>query len=319
MDHNEFKEWMTLYYYEELSGPEKEIFENHLGECALCSTEYNQFKAVMKEINNVEQNIVNQDLLFASRQKLSHALRNNKSEKESRGMLSVILDFFKYPRLAFSLGAALIMGFIIGYFVFSSSDITELNGSNNYVNVNDDFLEGDRLPKISNLNFIDADAGDGEIEIEFEAARPVRLKGSVNDPVIQSVLAYSMLNNQNPGSRLNSVNAIHAPGQMKLDVDTRNALLTVLLTDPNPGVRLEALKVLRRLPYDQSVKQAFLTVLTSDTTSGMRIEAINALSDFNEKGLSFSQEELDLFKKQFSNDENNYIKFVSRTILQEYN
>ncbi len=34
------------------------------------------------------------------------------------------------------------------------------------------------------------------------------LRGKVNDPQIQSVLTYAMLNEQNPGSRLNSINAM---------------------------------------------------------------------------------------------------------------
>ena len=106
---------------------------------------------------------------------------------------------------------------------------------------------------------------------------------------------------------------------LSVDNETKNALLTVMLTDKNPGVRLEALKVLKRLPYDEIIKQGFLTVLTSDTTSGLRIEAVNAISELIEKGLSFSQDELSLLKERLINDDNDYIKFRSATILKEYN
>ena len=61
---------------------------------------------------------------------------------------------------------------------------------------------------ISNIQFIDSDPSDGEVEFTFQASKPVRLKGNVNDPKIQSVLTYAMLNEQNPGSRLNSINAM---------------------------------------------------------------------------------------------------------------
>ncbi len=189
----------------------------------------------------------------------------------------------------------------------------------NIIPANERFTFDNQVLKINNIHFIDADASDGEIEFEFEAVKPVRLKGSVNDPQIQAVLAYSMLNNQNPGSRLNSINVMDSKPMLKIDSDVKNTLLTVMLTDENPGVRLEALKVVKRLPYDESIKQAFLTVLATDTTSGLRIEAINALSDLTVKGFLLTQDELKLFKEKFSNDENNYVKFKTKTILQEYN
>lgn len=321
MEHSDFKEKISLYFYEELSEQERVLFEKHKIECEECAKVYKEELSFFSELQKEKSPVVNDRILSSARYQLSRALREEqKAEKESA--VDRLFSFLFTPyRFAFSSAVVLTIGLLIGYALFSSESIAPIikNGNENFINASDGFVINDQVLRISNIHFIDADASDGEIEFEFEAVKPVRMKGSVNDPQIQAVLAYSMLNNQNPGSRLNSINAIDSKPQVRIDSDTKNALLTVMLTDENPGVRLEALKVLKRLPYDEITKQAFLTVLKSDTTSGLRIEAINAISDLTEKGLIFSQDELTLFKEKFNNDDNNYIKFRSRTILQEYN
>ncbi|HDZ58607.1 MAG TPA: HEAT repeat domain-containing protein [Ignavibacteriales bacterium] len=128
-----------------------------------------------------------------------------------------------------------------------------------------------------------------------------------------------MLNAQNPGSRLNSINAMNSEKTFKFDSDVKSALITVVMTDKNPGVRREALKVLKKLPFDDRIKLAFLYVLTNDSVSGLRIEAINALADAANNGNKLNDSEVDLFKNKLRMDDNNYIRYKSKTILQEYN
>jgi len=321
MEHSEFKEKILLYFYEELSQQERIEFEKHKVDCEECTKVYNDEFSFFRELEKDKSPVVNDRILSSARYHLSRALREEqKAEKESA--VDRLFSFLYTPfRFAVSSAVILTIGLLIGYALFSSELTKPIvkDGSGNFINASDGFVFNQQLLRISNIHFIDADASDGEIEFEFEAVKPVRMKGSVNDPQIQAVLAYSMLNNQNPGSRLSSINAIETKTQLRIDSDTKNSLLTVMLTDENPGVRLEALRVLKKLPYDETIKQSFLTVLTSDSTSGLRIEAINAISDLIEQGLTFSQDELTLFKEKFNNDDNNYIKFKSRTILQEYN
>ena len=169
------------------------------------------------------------------------------------------------------------------------------------------------------MRFIDSDPSDGEVEFTFEASKPVRLKGKVNDPKIQSVLTYAMLYEQNPGSRLNSINAMDTELPSQYDEDVKDALITVVMTDNNPGVRREALKLMKKFPYDETFKQTLLYVVANDTSSGLRIEALNLLIEAGKQGHKLNQDDLNLFKKQLQQDENNYIKLKARTILQEYN
>ena len=106
---------------------------------------------------------------------------------------------------------------------------------------------------------------------------------------------------------------------IKIDNDVRDALITVILTDNNPGVRYEAMKLARKLPFDNEIKQAYLTILKTDSSSSLKIEAINALVEAGDNGLLLDKQELDIFKQKLQTDENSYIRYRSKTILQEYN
>ena len=169
------------------------------------------------------------------------------------------------------------------------------------------------------MRFIDSDLSDGEIEFTFDAVKPMTLKGKIDDPKIQSILTYSMLNEQNPGARFNSINAMNQEHTFNLDNDVKNALITVLLTDKNAGVKREALKLMKKFPYDEDIKQAFIFVLMNDTSSGLRIEAINALVENVKAGQTLNKNDIDLFKQKLQTDDNSYIRYRTRTILQEYN
>ena len=60
-------------------------------------------------------------------------------------------------------------------------------------------------------------------------------------------------------------------------------LITVVMTDENPGVRREALKLISQISLDESVKQTLLYVISNDTSSGLRIEALNSLIEAGSK------------------------------------
>ena len=128
-----------------------------------------------------------------------------------------------------------------------------------------------------------------------------------------------MLNEQNPGTRLNSINAMDTEIPTQYDQDVKEALITVVMSDKNPGVRREAIKLMSKIPYDGNIKQALLYVITNDTISGLRIEALNSIITAGSKGYKLNSEEINLFRQKIQEDENPYIKLRSRTILQEYN
>jgi hypothetical protein len=144
------------------------------------------------------------------------------------------------------------------------------------------------------------------------------MKGSVNDTELQKILTYAVLNEQNPGTRLNSINVINANHNQKPDDEIKSTLIAVAKFDNNPGVRIEALKSLNKLPVDEDIKNTLIYVLLNDTSTGIRIEAINGLVDAFKTGLSLNQKDLKSLRDKIQIDKNNYIRYQAKNIIKEY-
>jgi len=318
MKHNEYKQLLQLSLYGELKSEEQLILKEHLQSCEECRTELEDQKNLLELISGKKKLNVDEKVLSAARYQLRGALRSEHSNKKFiEPLVFSITQFFTTPLKFAVVGATMLLfGILIGSLLFSESsgeELTMQNGNENrFASLNENI-------NISNLRFIDSDATDGEVEFTFQASRPVRLKGKVNDPQIQSVLTYAMLNEQNPGSRLNSINAMDTKQIVEDDPEVKNALVTVVMTDKNPGVRREAMKLMSKFPYDDNIKQALLYVITNDTVSGLRIEALNSIIEAGDKGYKLDNSELNLFRSTIQKDENPYIKLRSKIILQEYN
>jgi hypothetical protein len=317
MNHNKFKKWIRLSLYGELNNEEQSDLELHLKECEECKSELEQQRNLLSIISNNKRSEVDKDLLLEARAQLRGAIRN---ERQHRSYFDTVLqsltNFITVPFRVLASGTALlVIGFVAGYLFVGTSKVDPNQLTENTGN-EISFIQDDVT--INSISFIDSDLSDGEVEFTFEAVKPVYLKGRIDDPKIQSILAFSMLNEQNPGARLNSINAMDSERPIKFDKDVKDALITVLMTDENPGVRREAIKLIKKLPYDEDIKQAYIYVLTTDTSSGLRIEAINALVSAGKTGFVLNKSDLDLFKQKLQTDENSYIRYRTKTILQEY-
>ncbi|MBK9098581.1 MAG: zf-HC2 domain-containing protein [bacterium] len=317
MKHNEYKQFLQLSLFGELKSEEQRILKEHLLICEECRTELEDQKNLLELLSGKKKPIVNEKVLSNARYQLRGALRSEQSHRNIfNSTAESIFQLFTTPlKFAFTGVALLVVGVVIGSLFFGKGATqfsNQQNGDNRFASLSEDI-------SISNVRFIDSDASDGEVEFSFEASRPVRLKGSINDQQIQSVLTYAMLNEQNPGSRLNSINAMDTEISTNYDDDVKNALITVVMTDENPGVRREALKLMGKFPYDESIKQTLFYVVANDTVSGLRIEALNSLIEAGNKGYKLNNNEINLFKEKLQKDENPYIKLRSKTILQEYN
>ncbi|MFZ0454450.1 MAG: hypothetical protein WCE54_22550 [Ignavibacteriaceae bacterium] len=328
MEHQKFKEWIKLSFYDELGKNEQEQLEKHLIICSECRTEFEEQKKLISFLSKDESRKENQpgaQLLNEARRELRAALRVE-TEKGAFGksIFNSIISFLTTPyKFALSGAAVLLAGFLAGYLIFGSSAKTNVTSVNIPVdkkgqNLSDISLSQDNI-QLTNVHFLNKNPESGEIEFTFDAVKPMQMKGNINDRRIQNILTYAMLNGQNAGVRLNSINAISGTKKVNYDNDVKEALIRVVKFDENPGVRRQAIKLLNRFPYDNEIKQAYLYVLTNDTTSGMRIEAINSLFQAKKDGYKFDNQELSVFKNKVETDQNNYIRYRAKTVLQEKN
>lgn len=172
--------------------------------------------------------------------------------------------------------------------------------------------------KIQNINFIDSDPSDGSVEFTFDAINSGHIKGKIDNPELQSILTYALLNEQNPGTRLNSINVINAVNSSGMDEEIKQTFISVAKYDQNPGVRREALNALNEIPADEEIKNTLIYVLLNDTSSGIRIEAINNLVRVSNQGVRFTKNDLSMIREKMNLDKNNYVRFQAKNILKEY-
>lgn len=310
MNHNEFKELIPFYLYEELDLEKKKLFEDHIKFCKDCASELESYKFLFADISEDSKSSIDPNLLSEARLELRGFLRAQQNKVSfSTNIKDYFSSFFYKPvGLAVSGFSLLLIGLFIGYLVFNSPMIE---------NIKTDSTKPDPI-RIQNINFIDSDPSDGEVEFTFETVQSDRMKGNVNDTELQKILTYAVLNEQNPGTRLNSINVINANQIQKPDDEIKNTLIAVAKFDNNPGVRREALKSLNKLPADEEIKNTLIYVLLNDTSAGIRIEAINGLLDVSKTGISLNQKDLTSLRDKIQIDDNNYIRYQAKNIIKEY-
>jgi len=320
MKHNQYVEWLQLYLYDELTGEDVRTLELHLRECPLCREELTavkQFKNVMEGEMNVKPD---DSMLNEVRQDLMRSLRYEKKKQSVWiTICDAILDFI-LPRYKVALGsiALVVAGIIIGYEVPRTTEVPPAKEPTIAL-TNTGFTEplNDEL-SVSNLQFISSDKGRREVEFTCDAIMPVHMKGRVDDPNIQKVLAHAIVSDRNPGVRLQSVNAFASETRKALpDVEVLDALISAMKSDKNPGVRKQAMEILAQYPTEQKVKEALLYVLLHDASSGLRIAAINALTQSNNKTIQNDSNLVTILRSTSKNDNNNYIRLRSQAVLKE--
>jgi hypothetical protein len=317
MSHKKYKEMLVLQLYNELKKEEQNELEKHLKECDECRNEKENLRKFRRAIPQTASFAEDEDLIVDSRKSLRYALRAERKRKSVRESIS---EFWRYSfptpyKMAFGGVATMAIGIFIGYLAFADKTNSNVLDSGFITAGSKIAIEGS--PQISGLKFINTNQTEGEVEFTYEQSFPMHVKGNINEPRIQKLLASAMVNDENPGVRLKTVNMIADNQKGKPDDDMKKSLINALKYDNNPGVRKEAMRVLRKLPFDNEIKDAFLFVLMNDKSSGMRIAAINNLGEAKDFEKFADMKMLNVLRERELKDDNDYIRIRAKTLLQE--
>ena len=319
LSHEKWREWLELSQYGELSDTEQQALDGHLEQCDRCQAHLvrlRQFKLIIDKAapsRHVETDVRD------ARSNLWSALINKHSEPgHLKGWRDRYLNGLKrltfntYPSYRSVLGGALLLfiGLVAGYFIAVPGDRSlgfAASGMEQTALLTDDDVS------ISNVRFVDTDTSDDMLEFRFEAVRSVQIRGTLDDPGIQRVLTFTVLNEQNPGVRLRAVNAVSASERLHSEQEIKDALVTALKTDSNAGVRGEAFNALSRYPFDEGIRDALIHTLVFDENPALRINAINRLQE--QVPASFDEDLERVLRSRMVTDENAYIRTRARTVL----
>jgi len=324
MEKEKFLELAYLYLMDELGENEKIEFENTIMEDDNLRQEFESVKHLYESISENKPAEADEKLLTSARYSLMRAVRHEADEPSAKGNL---FDFFKNIfvsnyKFAFSGAGIFIIGLFVGYLFFISSTI------NKPILVNSKPADVEKVQteveeggvKISNIRIPTKITGGEQIEVSFDAVKPISYKANADDPFIQKLLASALINERNPGMRLRTVNEISSwigTEKFKADPKIKNSLITALKNDKNPAVRREALNALVKFPFDNDIRDAYLTVLSNDKNSGMRVAAINALAQLKVEGTALDEKIINELNKKAEHDESNFIRLRAASLVQE--
>ena len=319
LSHEQWEEWLELSQYGELSDADQRQLDVHLESCDRCRAyraRLEDFRLVMEDAAPPRPGEA--DLREARGTLWSNLTLGRTERRFPDGRMSRLVQNLQelttsiFPQYRTVLAGALLLfiGLAGGYYLAFQGD--RMLGFAGPGIDQTDLLTNDDVA-ISNVRFVDSDLSDGTLGLRFEAVRPVQIMGPVDDPEIQRVLTFAVLNEQNPGVRLRAVNAVSASERLHSDHEIRDALVTALKTDSNAGVRGEAFNALSRYPFDEEIRDAMIHTLVFDENPALRINAINRLQD--QVPASFDEQLESVLRTRMVLDENAYIRTKARTVL----
>jgi hypothetical protein len=309
MRHQVFREWIPLLVYEELGDDEQASLRTHLTTCGECSERLRELTELRTLCGEGQE--VTPALLESARQELRVGLRTERLRSANSRWTDLRVWVTAHPSFA-AAAVCLSVGIGIGYLWFGLGGGSAPAASRT-PSAGTAWLPAPSETKLNNLRFIDADASDGEIELAFEAVRPGRLRGRLDDERMQDILSYALVHDGNPGTRLRAANVLKSASARLRDQEVKQALITTLTTDENGGVRKQALAALHAYPFDEEIRDAFLCVLRSDPNPALRIAAINGIAAQRFR----DPQVLKVLKEKSLSDGNEYIRLRSRAVLEE--
>jgi hypothetical protein len=304
MFHRHYRELLPLRAAGRLSSGEAAKLDRHLKSCVQCRKELDEIRHLQAIMVAVASDRAADPVLEATRHRAAEAF--------TRGTRSPVRRFRdRFPRTGLvpagvayaGVGAALLL---VGFFGGRLLGLREGTG---------DATAGGS-PEIRVMQVTIPALGKDSVAITYEQVRTIRLRGTLDDPAVAHVLARALVNGDNAGVRLRALEAVAATDRPSREREMRTALLLALTTDPNVGVRRQALIALQRMTPDANVRDALLQVLLHDNNPGLRIAAINALDLLRSDVVLTDDATRSSLQRLVKGEENRYVQVKARSLLE---
>ncbi len=296
------QENITLYLYGELADDARHELEQHITRCPACAAELSEQQEFQTQMSALPVEEPSTSFLAASRMRLQEALEQVQPHRA--WYQRIAFDPSAWLRqVRFSPALATVI-FILGFGGGLGTMYKASKGAPAVKAPTETPVEA----SISGITSIEKDPSSNTIKVHYDRVLPESVSGPVSDPKLQDLLLYAAKSNENPGVRLNSVDALSAKSE---DPRVRETLTYALRYDSNPGVRLHALEGLG--PYvkeDIRVRNAVLEALLNDSNLGVRSGALHSLEPV--KADSSVRMALQQLAKE---DPSDYIRAESKHVL----
>ncbi len=304
MFHRHYRELLPLRAAGRLSSTDAAKLERHLTSCTACRKELDEIRHLQAIMAAVAGEQAADPVLASTRRHTADAFRSEgrpfaRRTRDRFPLVSLVPRAVAYAGMG---AALLVIGFFGGRLIGTREGRSEM-------------LAGG-TPDIRVMQVVMPQGDKDSVAVTYEQVRTVRLRGALNDPEVTRVLARALVNGENAGVRLRALEAVAATDRPSHEREVRAALMLALTSDPNVGVRRQALGALRRMPPDTGVRDALLQVLMHDTNPGLRIAAINALDSLGTTVALTDEATRSSLQKLVKGEDNLYVQVKARSLLE---
>jgi len=332
---NKYSEMLMLYFFDELSEIEINIFKKHLSTCKQCQTELTQ----MQEMNNVlaTEPIETPTKELIEKANLKIMAQINKTTKQSFTIkLKVLFEefvdsfaqLFTQPRYQLSgMVATMLIGIVVGKIWFNNdirnnpdmlmsllsnnSSVASQNSQELNKNLANNMLQSGNI-EVADLLSGNTTNKDGVVQVSYKLKRDFEIKGGLDDPTIIDMLRYSAQHDNSDERRMRALNLL--ANTAKND-ELQITLSSVLMHDKNKDIRLKSADLLKEFNLSKKSLEVFKSVVLHDTCPDIRIQAINTL---HEKGQEESMGIIALATRDTDKNVRTYAKNVLKNMNKTF-
>ena len=131
--------------------------------------------------------------------------------------------------------------------------------------------------ELKDIDLIPTDDPDNPVALRVETSGDFTLTGTADREDILTALQYMLVRDPNPGKRLHSARILGQAGKLEGKKSTVMALVSALISDENPGVRLSIVKSLRGIDTPL-IKDAVIKAVMEDSNEAVRLAALENLA-----------------------------------------
>ena len=276
------KEIQTLIpdYFLGVLSPEKQVLvDEHIRDCSDCRRIWDEEKKLNESIVNAKID-VSEAFLQENRERLhANLLRtNHQSIPIFKRLVVWFGDYFRLQYVYQFAGilAILFLGIWVGERVHPFGGRQQELALSQKLNLSN-FDNWNGRARI--LSF---DPHSQTVALEIDQTRKTFVRGELGSPQIQQLLAHSLQFNVQDGQRLRAIRILNQTSKNaayfeKYPEDVVLAICNAARKDPNPGVRLKAIRTLGHFKSDSLSKGTLISILQNDSIPALRYEALNVL------------------------------------------
>jgi hypothetical protein len=337
---------MVLLLTESLDADQRELTHQHIEGCAVCSNEWSAFKETWRMMDALPELVVPARV----REKfLAAAGLSEAGGPDSQSTPRNVVPFVRRPAFKWAAQAAAVVLLLGGGYFAGTKKPVEIAPTTATIDTiapretagpsairpialaERHVLNADALspniegrPNITNVKFVDADATDGEVGVEFDISSRWFVKGNPTDKSMVRLLSYVLENEEAITPRSTAIEWVSRTysNPANADPEIANALAKVLRTDTHEGVRIRAVETLATLPpaLSAQARDALIEALRSDPNPAVRIKAVEALANMTRSGAAVDAQTVDMLRqKAGQDDENAYVRVKAAEALSNIN